>query len=130
MEGRWARRLLRLAVALWGLYLVLVVGRPLPFLLGPMLACLGVALLGAPLKGYGPVTGAPRTNLGVAVGASVTPTLVAQLPSVASCPAKSSDLVHSHWWLRPSSRGPAAGWVDSVEWGRRSSPYPTTGRAA
>lgn len=80
---RSVRRLLTLAVALWGLYLALVVGLPLPYLFGPMLACLAAALLGAPLLGFGPVTDAARTVLGVAVGASVTPALVGQLPAMA-----------------------------------------------
>ncbi|EYD77929.1 hypothetical protein Rumeso_00656 [Rubellimicrobium mesophilum DSM 19309] len=83
MEGRWTRRLLTVAVALGGLVLALGTGLPLPFLFGPMLACLGAALLGAPLRGLGPVTDAARTVLGVAVGASVTPALVGQLPAMA-----------------------------------------------
>ncbi len=83
MEPRWVRRLLTLAVALWGLYLALVLGLPLPFLFGPMLACLGAALMGSPLLGLGAVTEAARTVLGVAVGASVTPALVVQLPAMA-----------------------------------------------
>jgi membrane AbrB-like protein len=83
MEPRWLRRLLTLAVALWGLLLALWIGLPVPFLFGPMLACLVAALLGAPLLGFGPLTDGARTVLGVAVGASVTPSLLAQLPSMA-----------------------------------------------
>lgn len=79
----WLRRLLTLAVALWGLLLALLAGLPLPFLFGPMLACLLAALLGAPLLGLGPATDAARTVLGVAVGASITPALLGQLPSMA-----------------------------------------------
>lgn len=55
---------------------------PLPFLFGPMSACLLAALLGAPLRGTGQVGIAARTILGVAVGASLTPALLAQLPSM------------------------------------------------
>jgi len=82
MEARWHRLLVTLAVALWGLFLALLTGLPLPFLFGPMLACLAAALFGTPLLGLGPVTDAARTMLGVAAGASVTPALVAQLPSM------------------------------------------------
>jgi len=83
VEGVWRRRLLTLGVALGGLGVALGSGLPLPFLFGPMLACLVAALLGAPLQGWGTVTDAARTVLGVAVGASVTPALLAQLPSMA-----------------------------------------------
>lgn len=55
---------------------------PLPFLFGPMLACLLAALAGAPLAGMGPVSKGARTILGVAVGASVTPSVVHQLPQM------------------------------------------------
>ena len=58
-------------------------GLPLPFLFGPMLACLIAALMGAPLRGTGQVAKAARTILGVAVGASVTPDLVSVLPQMA-----------------------------------------------
>ncbi len=58
-------------------------GLPLPFLFGPMCACLTAALLGAPLKGIGPISNAARTVLGVAVGASLTPAVVHQLPQMA-----------------------------------------------
>ena len=82
MSASWLRRLLTLAIALWGLLFALFFGLPLPFLFGPMLACLFAALAGAPLKSFGAVSNAARTVLGVAVGASVTPALVAQLPSM------------------------------------------------
>ncbi|HVG49714.1 MAG TPA: AbrB family transcriptional regulator, partial [Rubellimicrobium sp.] len=72
-----------LGVALGGLGGALGTGLPLPFLFGPMLACLLAALLGAPLQGWRVVTNTARTVLGVAVGASVTPALLAQLPSMA-----------------------------------------------
>lgn len=57
---------------------------PLPFLFGPMFACLIAALLGVPLAGFGQLSAAARTILGVAVGASITPALFAQLPAMAS----------------------------------------------
>ncbi|WGW04134.1 AbrB family transcriptional regulator [Tropicibacter oceani] len=61
----------------WGLDL------PLPVLFGPMAFCLAGALLHAPLKGFGQVSVAARTILGVAVGASITPAVVAELPRMA-----------------------------------------------
>lgn len=66
------------AAAFWAL------GLPLPFLFGPMAACLIAALLGAPLKGLGQISVAARTILGVAVGASITPELLHNLPLMAA----------------------------------------------
>lgn len=82
MKTRWLRYLLTLTVAFGGLALALWTGLPLPFLFGPMLACLAAALLGVPLLGLAPATSAARTVLGVAIGASVTPALLVQLPSM------------------------------------------------
>ncbi|UOA19286.1 hypothetical protein DSM14862_02077 [Sulfitobacter indolifex] len=56
---------------------------PLPFLFGPMAACLIAALSNVPIKGFGQVSIAARTILGVAVGASITPDLFHQLPQMA-----------------------------------------------
>ncbi|MEM6390889.1 MAG: AbrB family transcriptional regulator [Pseudomonadota bacterium] len=47
-------------------------GLPLPWLLGPIFACLTAALLGVELKGYKPVNDAMRAILGVAVGATLS----------------------------------------------------------
>lgn len=63
-----------------GFYLL---GLPLPFLLGPMFACLIAALAGAPLKGAGAFGIFMRTFLGVAVGASITPDMMTHLPDIA-----------------------------------------------
>lgn len=57
---------------------------PLPFLFGPMTACLIAALAHAPMAGFGQVSIAARTILGVAVGASITPDLFAELPKMAA----------------------------------------------
>lgn len=65
------------AGAFWG------AGLPLPFLFGPMAACLGAALAGLRLRGTGQVSVGMRTILGLAVGASITPALLAQLPVMA-----------------------------------------------
>lgn len=83
MHRRWLRHLLTFATALAGLAVALAAGLPLPFLFGPMGACLAAALLGAPLLGIGPITQGARTILGVAIGASVTPALIGQLPAMA-----------------------------------------------
>lgn len=55
---------------------------PLPFLFGPMAACLVAALAGAPLRGAGQLGVAMRTILGVAVGASITPEVLARAPQM------------------------------------------------
>jgi len=60
-----------------------LMGWPLPFLLGPLFACLIGALTRVPLKGTGKVGAAFRTVLGVAVGTSITPDLVGRLPEMA-----------------------------------------------
>jgi membrane AbrB-like protein len=56
---------------------------PLPILLGPMLACLLAALLGARMRGAGQLGTFMRTFLGLAVGTSITPEVVGQLPGMA-----------------------------------------------
>lgn len=67
-----------------GAILFSIIGIPLPFLFGPMAACLVAALAGVRIKGLGQVSVAARTILGVAVGASVTPALIHQLPLMAA----------------------------------------------
>ncbi len=62
----------------------LVLGMPLPLLLGPMLGCLIAGLAGIQLQGMGVVSTFMRTFLGVAIGASITPELIAELPRYAS----------------------------------------------
>lgn len=83
MARPWVQRVVTLLVAVVGLGIALAINLPLAFLFGPMLACLAAALVGVPLRGFGQVSTAARTILGVAVGASVTPALLAQLPSMA-----------------------------------------------
>jgi membrane AbrB-like protein len=56
---------------------------PLPFLLGPLFACLIAALAGVRLATFAPLTDLMRTILGVAVGASITPALLGDLPAMA-----------------------------------------------
>lgn len=57
-------------------------GLPLPFLFGPLAACLIAALAGVRLRSFGQVSVGARTVLGVAVGAAVTPALIAKLPQM------------------------------------------------
>ena len=78
-----SRRALTLALAALGTGLFIVIGVPLPFLFGPMAACLIAALAGVPLLGMGPFGIAMRTILGVAVGASITPEVAHQIPGMA-----------------------------------------------
>lgn len=63
-------------LAFWALSL------PLPFLLGPLFACLIAALAGLPVRDAGILSKLMRTILGVAIGASITPDLVARLPQM------------------------------------------------
>jgi membrane AbrB-like protein len=71
-----------LAVAAAGVALFRLLHLPLPWLLGPMFAGLGMALAGLPLVPPPGVAYAMRTVLGVAVGASITPELLWRLPEM------------------------------------------------
>ncbi len=66
-------------VAVIGAAIFVALNLPLPFLLGPMFACLIAALMSAPLSGFGVAGDATRTILGVAVGASIKPELFDRL---------------------------------------------------
>ncbi len=55
---------------------------PLPFLLGPIFACLIAALCGVNLKGNASVNNAMRAILGVAVGATLTWSVVLAMPGL------------------------------------------------
>ena len=72
-----------LALAVAGAAAFHFAGLPLPFLFGPMAACLGAALAGVRLRGTGQLGVAMRTILGLAAGAAITPALVAQVPVMA-----------------------------------------------
>jgi len=76
------RRSLTVFIAAAGVAVFLLLHLPLPFLFGPMAGALVAALCGAPLAGLGQVSIAARSVLGVAIGTSVTPALMAQLPSM------------------------------------------------
>lgn len=66
-----------------GTALFVWLGFPLPFLFGPLVACLLAALAGAPVAKSGTIGTVMRTVLGVAMGASITPELIARLPQMA-----------------------------------------------
>ena len=69
-----------LAVA--GTALFVWLGLPLPFLFGPLVACLIAALAGIPVAKPGKIGTLMRTVLGVAMGASITPDLIERLPQM------------------------------------------------
>lgn len=75
-------RLGTLFLALSGGILFQALGLPLPFLFGPMTACLIAALAGARLREMGNISTAARTILGVAIGASITPEIVDRIPQL------------------------------------------------
>ena len=66
MQSHFSRAVLTVAIALAGTAIFLLGDLPLPFLFGPMLACLVAALAGVRLRGLGQVSVAARTILGVA----------------------------------------------------------------
>jgi uncharacterized protein len=76
------RRIATLGLAIGGAVLFKLLHLPLPFLFGPMAACLIAALSGARLQGLGQVSVGARTILGVAVGASITPEVLARIPQM------------------------------------------------
>ena len=76
------QRGLTLGLACGGTGVFWLLGLPLPFLFGPMFACLAAALLHLPIVGLGQVSIAGRTIVGVAVGASISPALFAELPKM------------------------------------------------
>lgn len=69
-------------VAAIGVFVFHIADLPLPWLLGPIVACLFAALAGVPLKGYKPLNDGMRTVLGVAVGATMTPAVIATFPAM------------------------------------------------
>lgn len=78
------KRVLTLCLAALGTAVFWFLSLPLPFLFGPMFACLLAALAGVPMQGTGQLGIAMRTILGVAVGASITPEVLHRLPQMAA----------------------------------------------
>jgi membrane AbrB-like protein len=60
------------AVAGFGVWVFYLLYLPLPWLLGPITACLIAALCGVPMRGIAVLNNAMRSILGVAVGATLT----------------------------------------------------------
>lgn len=77
-------RLRTLALAALGTAVFAAIGLPLPFLFGPMAACLIAALSGVHLQTMGLFGPIARTILGVAIGASISPDVVERLPQMAA----------------------------------------------
>lgn len=82
MRQRLREQALTLALGVAGVAAFSLGGLPLPFLFGPMAACLIAALAGARLRAFGQISIGARTVLGLAVGAAVTPALIAKLPQM------------------------------------------------
>ncbi len=76
-------RIRALAIAALGTGVFTLLGLPLPFLLGPLAACLVAALAGVRMQDTGRLGVSMRSILGVAVGASLTPDLLERLPAMA-----------------------------------------------
>lgn len=83
MPANVTKQFMTLLAAFAGLGVFYFANLPLPFLFGPMSGCLLFALLGVKLKGFGQISVGARTILGVAVGATITPTVLGQLPQMA-----------------------------------------------
>lgn len=77
-----ARHALTHTVSLAGALSFLWLHIPLPWLFGPMSACLVAALCGMPLVTYKPLSDAMRSILGVAVGATITVAFLGTLSSM------------------------------------------------
>ncbi|MEM9783536.1 MAG: AbrB family transcriptional regulator [Pseudomonadota bacterium] len=71
------------AIALAGVGVFYLFSLPLPWMLGPMFACLAAALAGLDLKGTPRISEGMRTVLGLAVGASITPAVIGRLDEMA-----------------------------------------------
>ncbi len=65
-----------------GVALFHLLSLPLPWLLGPIFACLIAALAGVPMNSIRPLNESMRTILGVAVGATMTPAVIATFPGM------------------------------------------------
>lgn len=72
-------RIVTFALSLIGVGVFHALNLPLPWLLGPLLACLIAALIGVRLEGIRVLNDPMRTILGVAIGAAITPALVDRL---------------------------------------------------
>ena len=69
-------------IALFGVSIFLLFNIPLPWLFGPLFACLFAALFGVQLMAFKTINDAMRTILGVAVGATITVAFLLNLSSL------------------------------------------------
>lgn len=69
------------AIGLIGVAAFYYADLPLPWLLGPIAACLLAAVAGLPLNGNRPIGDAMRSVLGLAAGATFTPVVLASIPT-------------------------------------------------
>lgn len=76
------KRLNAFVIAGFGVWLFHLAELPLPWLLGPIFACLLAALVGLPLGGFKALNDSMRTILGVAVGATLTPAVLVSIPAM------------------------------------------------
>lgn len=76
------KTLLTFAIAGVGVAVFHAVALPLPWLLGPIAACLLAALSGIKMGGIAPLNEAMRTILGVAVGATFTPVMLVSMAAM------------------------------------------------
>ncbi|MGR3270946.1 AbrB family transcriptional regulator [Thalassococcus profundi] len=82
-RAAWQRQGLTVVIALLGTVIFVFIDAPLPFLFGPLVACLVAALARVPISGTGKLGKVTRTILGVAIGASITPEVAERLPQMA-----------------------------------------------
>jgi len=94
-----------------GVTVFLALDLPLPFLFGPLAACLVAALAGVRLQGMGQLAIFARTILGVAVGAAVSPELLRRLPAMMASLALIPLRVVASPRLRVSA-SPRLGYID------------------
>ena len=73
------RVLLTFVIALAGVAGFMLLRLPLPWLLGPIAACMAAAVAGVRMRGIKPLNDAMRTVLGVAVGATFTTALLGSM---------------------------------------------------
>lgn len=70
------------AAAFFGVWIFQTLHLPLPWLLGPITFCLLAALVGLEMRGIQRLNDGMRTILGVAVGTTLTPAVLLNLPSM------------------------------------------------
>lgn len=124
MSGRPLRPVVNaFALAGAGVGAFTVAGLPLPWLLGPLFGGLAGALAGVKLGGIKPLNDAMRTILGVAVGATLTPAVLASIPgywpTLALVPlmVAAIGLIGVPYFRRVCGYDPATAWYASMPGG-------------